>query len=355
MEKVHYQTPDGNNTSASIGRLVTWTVNNRGRKLVRGSYVILADAAFTNTTTGNAVSAENVFFDAAVGAHSFGEYFINKIGGSILNQSIDYPKLVKNLHQKKYPDELSGQSDKSMQWLFADDSLTQLVMQGNEDGIAKYYCPPYMPLNMSTEDIPYSKGGHTISWKVASPVLALYGADAANVTVEFTNIRLMYRSRPDMDPESISRPIKLTTYQMDIFNIASQTSDVATRVPGGTARAFFGHALDNSVTQDPTVNKQRQEYLNISKVIFNLNNSTNSLFVTYPLDTQTDVKYNYMKAIGGEIEYNACLDPLGVGLDFHTGIDLTDQKFGFQLVLLNPLTAGKSYDLYYYFNSEIVV
>ena len=343
-----------------------------GRSLVKNSVRILGDVRVLNggarTTAGrlfNRNAGAHVFFDAITTSFAGGPGK-GSVGGQIENLT-NYSRWVamNGVASLNELDMLNGENQCELRGVnnavMADyaNGVTPSATGGNPLVVdTDFSLKPEICINrMSGGDLPFDKSGIvTVMTSLSRNAQALFGANQdINTTYEIRNLRCSYMSVPDAKtPQAtvmnIEYPIK--------SNILTGVATLSTNVPAvcsGVSMNFIqtGHygvnVFDSNRLENPA---------QLQSVQFMMNDKTNSL-ITYKLEDQTEMLERFVDSLYNSGRNQVSLDKFrsnnawGCGLNFDGGIDLSSNRFTFQIV--SGINNTYPANVYQYFHSSVSV
>tara|TARA_R110000744_G_scaffold30823_2_gene72803 strand:- start:1920 stop:3056 length:1137 start_codon:yes stop_codon:yes gene_type:complete len=341
-----------------------------GRSLVKNSVRILGDVRVLNAgaqSTGgrlfNRNAGAHVFFDAITTSFSGGQGR-GSVGGQIENLT-NYSRWVamNGVGSLNELDMLNAENQCELR------AVTNAVMADYGSGITPtnpggtpliqdpdFSLKPEICLNrMSGGDLPFDKSGIvTVMTSLARNAQALFGANQdVNTTYELRNLRCTYMSVPDSKtPEptvmNVEYPIK--------SNILTGTATLSTNIPA----VCSGVSINFIQTQHFGVNvfdsNRLENPAQLQSVQYIMNDKTNSL-ITHKLEDQTEILENFVDSLYNSGRNQVSLDKFrsnnafGCGLSFDGGIDLSSNRFTFQIV--SGINNTYPCNVYQYFHSSV--
>ena len=344
------------------------------RSLVKNSVRILADVRIL-TDNAQTRATGGVLFNRNVGGHAFIDNITTSFAGGqgagaaggLIENLQNYPRwcamgAVASLNEY---DMLNGSNQCELR------GVNDLVMAKYANGIAPTIATgtanivdvdmsikPECALNrMSGGDLPFNKTGIvTLNINLARDMDALFGGNqTAACNYELRNLRCTYQSVPDSKtPEPTSMNIEYNVKS----NILSGTASLSANVPAicsGVSINFIqsGHSsvpvFDSYRLENPT---------QLNSVQYMVNDKTNSL-TTYTLTDRTEILERFISSMQNTGRNQVSLDKYRsnssfcCGLDFDGGIDLSQNRFTFQIV--SGVSAAFPMNVFSYFHSTVTV
>lgn len=370
----HQVTPTSEQASYTEFDQPTFLISvGSGRSLVKNSVRILGDlniyGASGVTTTGGRL------FNRNAGAHSFfdsmttsfaGGQSKGSVGGQIENLT-NYSRWVamNGVASLNEDDMLNASNQCELR------GVNNLVMAQYAGGVTPdlttgtaVYAPidfslkPEVCLNrMSGGDLPFDKTGIvTLMTTLARNAQAVFGANQdVNTTYELVNLRCTYMSVLD---EKVPQPTVMNVEYPIKSNILTGTATLSTNVPAvcsGVSINFiqtqhFGVNVFDSLRLENPAQLQSVQYI--------MNDKTNSL-ITYKITDQTEMLERFVDSLYNSGRNQVSLDKFrsnnawGCGLDFDGGVDLSANRFTFQIV--SGINNTYPVNVYQYFHSSVSV
>ena len=346
-----------------------------GRSLVKNSVRILGDvrvlATGVQTTAGrlfNRNAGAHSFFDAVTTSFAGGQSK-GSVGGQIENLT-NYSRWVAMNGEGSLSelDMLNGENQCELR------GVNNVTMSDYAEGItstaggggtdlnpavdADFSIKPEICVNrMSGGDLPFAKSGIvTVMTSLARNAQALFGAlQDVNTTYELRNLRCTYMSVPDA---KVPQPTVMQIEYPIKSNILTGTATLSTNVPAvcsGVSMNFiqtqhFGvNVFDSNRLENPA---------QLQSVQFIMNDKTNSL-VTYKIEDQTEMLERFVDSLYNSGRNQVSLDKFrsnnawGCGLSFGEGVDLSSNRFTFQIV--SGINNTYPCNIYQYFHSAVSV
>ncbi len=342
---------------------VDFSLQFPGMKMRTGS-LRLTGKLSVQKPQGTDLTTEQIQFDKYVGAHSLFQSVSTRIGGQVIDNVVEYPRLVKMVQSAtKTPSDLNNSEDLSCLRAPSVEAARQLVVgekKANGDRVElDFSVRPMIAINSVINPgetyLSYAKSGEIqVSVTMARVAEALYGL-GMDGTVHYVvdDLRLRFLAEPDDMKEQ--PPLVMMRRMSIVQSFDSSLANIQTNVPmiASSASASFirqtqqGKAIDNTLSceQPP----------NIERVTFAFNNTTNEL-ISYELRSNIEYIDRYVDSIqntGLTSAYPALVlanETFGLGLDLGGNVDLSRNKFSMQIEsAVNTSTTG-SYIAFMYFS-----
>lgn len=341
-----------------------------GRSLVKNSVRLLGDIRILNAgaqSTGgrlfNRNAGAHVFFDAITTSFAGGQAK-DSVGGQIENLT-NYSRWVamNGVASLNELDMLNGENQCELRGVnnavMADyaGGVTPTATGGNPLLVdTDFSLKPEICINrMSGGDLPFEKSGIvTVMTSLARNAQALFGAaQDINTTYELRNLRCTYMSVPDA---KVPQPTIMNIEYPIKSNILTGTATLSTNVPA----VCSGVSMNFIQTQHYGVNvfdsNRLENPAQLQSVQFIMNDKTNSL-VTYKIEDQTEMLERFIDSLYNSGRTQVSLDKFrsnnawGCGLDFDGGVDLSSNRFTFQIV--SGINNTYPANVYQYFHSSV--
>lgn len=215
---------------------------------------------------------------------------------------------------------------------------------------------PDICLNKSSESISFSKTGNIhLSFRLTTNRQFLYGADSSNYKFQLKDLQVQYNTIKSSDKGKI---VMDTTYMiknsLDSGNVNLQTS-----VPA-VCRSVSCVFHEENKLNTALYNDLATEILpDIQRVNFTFNDSNNS-YIAYTLKYLRELLINYQESWGGAGKNSYSLRQIaddglgfGIGINFKENIDMSNQKFGLQIV--SGVNAARKIAVFMFFRSMIEI
>ena len=211
---------------------------------------------------------------------------------------------------------------------------------------------------MSGGNLPYSKSGNIrLTLNLAAARSALMGAGLNNAQDDYiiTNPRLTFHSMPDsgQEPQVVCRAV----YSVK-NSIVSNFANIQAKVPSVCDSVSISFQQQAREQVAPFSNYQCEKPRGLEKIQFLFNDSTNQ-YITYAINDQTEMLAGFVDSFvdtgHNQVSISTFDDnqSFGVGLSFNGFIDLSNQKFGFQVE--SKCTNAFAYNAYMFFHSILTV
>ena len=375
QNKLYHQTePQSIQTAYTSQNQVDFLIScGTGRSLLKNSVRIVGDIAVFKAN-GDRVDG-GVQFNRNTGAHAFfsnmttsfaGGQGANPVGGQIENLQ-NYPRWVAmsavaslnefDMTNASNQCELRG--------------VNNLIMADYAEGIAPdltkgtpvildfdFSIKPECCLNrMAGNNLPFSKTGIiTLQSSLSRDMECLFGAQQlASTYYEIKNLRCLYQSMPDSLTPSptamlIEYPIK--------SNILSGTATLSTNVPAVCQGVSTNFILTNHESVQVFDSYRLENPTQLQSVSYIMNDKTNSL-VTYELTDFTEILERFISSMYNTGRNQVSLDKFRsnnsfcCGLDFDGDVDLSGNRFTFQIV--SGIGNTFPMNVFQYFHSQVTV
>lgn len=306
-------------------------------------------------------SAEKVYIDPFIGAHSFVDSIITDVqSGGIIENFQNYPRYQRMVADTTMTVDDMMNSENTCELRSPNIKVSQALLQGNvmKNGgtvaLPDFSIKPNFCLNTISAPLDYSKTGAVrITVKLARNFSALFGPGmTANTKYQLSNLRLCFNSVVGK-PSKVSMRTKLGIKQA----LTSAFANIATKVPAvcrGVSCSFQLQSNENSQNDN---NVETVVPPNIKELSFAFNDSLNE-YVTYVIKGREELLDKYIESFANtgsnmiRLSKLQALQGYGVGLQFGTVaeplfIDLSNQKFNVQITS----DISDNYNIYMYFHS----
>lgn len=323
------------------------------------------------STAGDADAV--VYYDRFVGAHSCFETIQTQIGGSLVENVMDYPRLIKmkstaQLNQSQMFNsenvcELKCSSEEQTRdYIFGE--VPQTGLNQTAGNRLKGHTPsdfsikPRICLNQGLGKLAYSKTGDIIlTVTIARKEQIFYGpGNVAAFTFNLSDLRVTFTSSPMMAGQAPQ--VQMATTVSLKQSISSNRANISMKVPAicrGVSASFQTQSKQNTLSDN---NLDLVKLPDMERIQFLFNDSTSGAPISYVLDNNVDVLTRYIESFGdtgvNSVSRRNVLDNMayGVGVDFGTLADLRNQKFSVQVEAnINAETRV----MFLYFHSFITV
>lgn len=361
----HSVEPESNRSTFGENNTVSFVVSS-DRALVRNSIRLEGTLTINATAGTRAVLNDNLSMNKRVGAHSLLDSCQTTLSGNVIeNISQDYPRFVHMIeaaqnHTDSYYNssqlcELKAPSTKvAIAYTTGDCDVTNA---GDSFSDMDFSFKPLICLNRMSGDLQLSKFNNEVrlNFNLSRAVNVLCGANQVDATsYSISNLRLTWSSADPSPPSPVQMRRVVPIKQV----ISTSNASINTRVPAvcdGVSISFLNQANEN-LNQVDTLALENP--LNIEEVQYTFNDSTNSLqqFFQDEYSEYVEGFVNSLKTAGihsanpSTISGNSVF---GLGLDFSSDVDLSNQKFG--VSIRSGISNTYKFLVYLYFHSKIVV
>ena len=359
----HSINPEANRSTYEEFNTVDFVLNT-DRNIVRNSIRIEGKLRVNSTGQQRCQYSDRICMNKRVGIHSLLESCRTEVNGSIIeNIKSDYSRFV-HMDQSatKSPDDYYHGSELcELKAPSTDASIAYCAGEADKTNVGQIFddidfsFKPYICLNRASDDLQMSRMGNMIrlSFNLARKENMLGGIGVvAGTNYAISDLRVTFTSKP---PAPVPR-IQMRSV-VDIKAILNTTNaNIQTRVPAvchGCSISFLKSSKENDRNLD-TLALERPPA--ITAVEFLFNDAVNQL-QQFEQKDYGEYLSNYLASLGSAGIHNANPNLVkgnsvfGLGLDFNAEVDLSQQKFGFQL--RSDIAANTEYIAYMFFHSLI--
>jgi len=341
--------PENNKASYGEYDTVDFVMTFEGQSLVMGTVRLEADVAVRQNSLplNNVANYEKeIMYDRQVGGHSFVESISVEMRGEILENMVEYPRMVKQYAVARNNQGDMFNSSRVCELRCPTDTMTIATLHGEEprtqltsairadpDMSIKLDCM----LNSVEELLPYSKSGPIrVSLNLARTVGCLFGNDVdANTSYSLSNLRLVFKATDAM-PDS-KDPIVVRTRQCIKASLSTPLANVQAKVPSANVEAFTASFQVQSDENTLKANNLTLEKIpQLQELQFLFNDSTNEA-ITYQVRSDAEAIEHYLDAMGFTGRNQVNRDNMnnnegyGIGYRFDHPISLMNQKLSIQI------------------------
>ena len=335
-------------------------------KMKAGSLRITGELS-VEKPTGTRVDGQRIQLDKFVGAHSLFQSVSTRIGGQVIDNVVEYPRLVKMIQSATKTPDAFNMSDDLAALRTPSDIASEKILEGDFTANAPVEGPDFSvrPLiainsvvNPGETYISYRKTGEIqISVTMARIAEALFGT-AMDGTVDYVvnDLRLRFLAEPDDGEEE--PPLVMMRRMSIVQSFDSSLATIQTNVPmiASSASASFirqtkqGQLIDNTLALEQPPN--------IDRVTFAFNNTTNEL-ISYQLRSPIEFIDRYIDSIrntGFTSAYPALVianETFGLGVDLGGNVDLSRNKFSLQIESAVDSGSTGAYVCFMYFTGAM--
>ena len=349
MSTIEYHSVDPTNNRPTYTELdvVTFDINNLGRKLRLGSLRLEGTFNATNVVSdANNGTNRDIKMDSRAGVHSFIDSIsVSTASGMIENIPHSYARsiVMADTCTLDYSDYFS--SDKVCELRSSNDALSiELLTQSKSGGDTPlaydrdFSIKPSICLNKPIQGnvMSFGKYGNIqIQLSIARALNVFYGVDVAanNPAYSISGLRLTYTTVPE---DNKNPPLLLRSMIPIKSSINSNHSNTSLAVPGVCDAVSVSFVRINSADTQADKSTQLMMPPGWESIQFIYQNSSSN-YVSYTVDSLNEVQefaiqsyqntgHNQFYGMG-----NASDDRFVCGLPFNSLIDLSAQKFNIQL------------------------
>tara|TARA_R110001606_G_scaffold159917_2_gene303842 strand:- start:626 stop:1765 length:1140 start_codon:yes stop_codon:yes gene_type:complete len=343
-----------------------------GRSLVKNSVRILGDVLVQSSGVR---ATAGIQMSRNAGAHALfnsiqtsfaGGPGSGSVGGTIENLT-NYPRWVtmNAVGSLNELDMLNGQNQCELR--ASTDGIASKYAQGIAPGLttgtvviedADFSIKPEIGLNrMSGGDLPFDKSGIvSVMCTLARNSHALFGASQdANASYTLSNLRCTYMSVPDSKtPEPSVMNIEYPISSNILTGSATLSTNVAAVCSGVSTNFVATHHSGVNVFDSNAMENPYQ----LQSIHFIMNDKTNSL-VTYKITDQTEMLERAVDSLYNSGRNQVSLNTFRnnqsfcVGLDFDGPVDLSSNRFTFQID--SGISNIYPFNIHQYFHSTVSV
>ena len=339
-----------------------------GRSLQKNSVRILADVRVLAALPATRTNAGREF-NRNCGGHSFFDSISvsSSNTGLIENINTSYPRWVAmdavasldSLDMLNASNQCELRAVNNLTMIDYANGIQQTITTGTAPEIedADFSISPLVCLNRMSDDLPFSKSGIvTMNCNLARNMDALFGsAQDINSVYELRNVRCTYRSvvTPKI-PNSCTMRVEYGIKS----NILSGTASLSANVPAvceGVTMSFIQTQHDSVPVFDSYRLEALQQLVSMQYI---MNDKTNSL-ITYELTDTTEILERAVSSMYNSGRNQVSIDKYRAnnsfisGLDFDGGIDLSQNRFTFQVV--SGVNNTNPVNVFMYFHSAVTV
>lgn len=363
----HSVEPESNRDVFQEHNSVDFIINS-DRNLVRNSIRIEGVLKCKMANGAQVAFTDRVHLNKRIGVHSIIESSQVQINGAIIeNINTDYSRFVHMIQSStKSRDEYydSGEicelkavsTDVACAIASGETTRASSAAQGDYAG-TDFSFRPMICLNRADNDVPLARLNNEVrlSFNLARDVNVLCGVgQEAGGSYEITQFRLTYRTTDPVAVPSVGMksvfPIK------QIVNTSS--ASINSRVPAicnAVSVSFLRQTKENQIVTD---NNALEQLPQLDQVQYMFNDATNQL-VQYQQEEYSEYLGGFLDSLNTagihSVSPNAIKgnSVFGLGLKFGAEVDLSNQKFGVQVV--SAASQALSYIMYLYFHSSISI
>jgi len=370
MENIRYHLVRPSNSKDTYNEFdtVTWELVSDGRALVKNSITVEAEVEIFQTGTTRKTSANNMKVSHLVGSHAFFETWTSEtLGAGQIETLQSYPRYVnmvasasldsEDLNNGKFLCELrnpveEGTAPMIEEQVSYNDNGTHAVQNTN----ASFSIKPMLCFNRMSGNYSFSsKGAIRLSCNLARAIHALYGRNVgADSSYSLKNLVLRYTSVPDENP---NERLFMESYVGIKSSINSSDATVSSRVPSKAVNAVSISFLEsNHESNDRHVDSYGLETFKLIDEIQYLFNNSQQKFITYSLTDRADMVKKGLESLNSASHSQPDGNKLSgnhgfiLGAEFGEYVDLSNQKFTFNIKSADPSIAASLRLVFLYFH-----
>jgi hypothetical protein len=367
----HVAQPTNSKTKYTANNNIIFNLTGTGRSLINNSVRLVGRVIVSGNTPTKKVlgdhftgfhclfSRMDVSSQLQGSLESLGDY--NRMCASIHKASLHYNDLFNSVYncQGMVP------MQKTMQdLLLGEYPVNQIAPAGTLTDVTptSFYLRPKICLNnMVNGELPFAKTGDIqVEVRLDIDEKVLFGNSfiGNNITVEVTDLKLLYNTFPDTGKYLKAYPMVAHSYFKT--TISSSYANFSTKANMQNCTAFYCNAIPTSQEGSPLSNSFKLYQIpNIKQLSFEWNDSQTLAQMTYDFgdDNREEILTNYIKSIknadplGSSLSANRSFlannDSWGMGLQFNQNVDLTANKL--TINLQSDISNTNPYTLYFFF------
>jgi hypothetical protein len=302
---------------------VDFLLDFAGREIVKNSIRISGNLVVTQ---GEAVvnATQDIYFDAKTGCHGLFQQYIVSSSDKVIQNFQSAPRWLAMMESAKNSAiTCGGTLDHAAALQCAKDEDTQIIMAGGKSFSVK----PYIGINNSSANLPYSKFGQIkITCLVSSITQFLFGDNVnANTAFYLTDLQLSYRTVPEVTVGPVVMEV-ITTIKQTVSSQQNQLSVICPNASSAIALSFVPLATENALTAKYTRMSQLPA---VKRVESSYNDITVGVSLQFALENPQEISLNYLMAMGwdGITSQTVDGDYYGIGFDFGDRV-LPNTKIG---------------------------
>lgn len=344
-----------------------------GESVVKNSIRITGLLKVSNGAT-NIKTTNNIYYDATCGISGvFQQIICSTQNQGVIETNSDYPRYVKSKMQAiMTPSQLASNSSNITELRCGSSTITNalLARSGKVAGFtnktsgalvdAEYTSFSMVPdicFNKSDNHIAGSKTGQLhISLRLATNYQFLFGADVST-TYAFTlkNLQLQYWTIK----QDVKGPLTMEKIIVIRNTLETPNSQFSTSVPAICRSVSCVFHEESTINTSLNNNLENQFLPGVERIQFSFNGD-NQEYISNTIKTPNEILYNYLESWGdydkSSISNNLLYvkgDGYGIGLDFKSFVDLSNQKFGLNIV--SNVSSARKYAIFMIFRGIVTL
>jgi len=339
---------------------IDFVITFENRMMMLNNLRLCGDIRVVDSSGNRITTANNVFIDHMLGAHSVIEGVKTTFQNKLVETYDGYARYYSMLQKSTMANDDTMNGSAVCELKSPDDKITRNLLTGIDGDDVGFAIKPFFCLNNAVGDgvqlLSSKKSGVVrITFKLARNNAVLYGTDNSGHKYELRNVRLKYVTVPE-DGSNQKIVMRHKTY-FD-YEVSSSFVNVASKVPALMCDGVSISFQQKSHQYDGLHNQQALERLpGVEEVQF-LFNDNQMNYVTYKLDDSREILQRYLESFGSD--YNTFRPEriagdmaYGVGIPFAEFVNLTNQKFNVQIQ--SAANVSNPYIAYLYFHGLVEV
>jgi len=347
-------------------------VTKPGESIVKNSIRITGLLKVSNGAT-NIKSTDIIYYDPTCGVSGvFQQIICSTQNQGVIETNMEYPRYVKSKMQAAMtPSQLASASSNLTELRCGSYTMTNSLLARSskvagftnkttgalvDAEYTSFSMKPDICFNKSDNHIANSKTGQlNINLRLSTNNQFLFGS-GVGTTYSYTlkNLQIQYNTIP----QDVKGPLTMEKIIVEKNKVESNNSQLSTSVPA-ICRSVSCVFHEDSTLNTSAINSLENQYLPaIERVEFSWNGDNE--YISYTLKYPNELLYNYVDSWGDYDKtglsnnlLNVEGDGFGIGLDFKSYVDLSNQKFGLNIV--SNVSSTRAYAIFMIFKGIVTI
>lgn len=305
------------------GDTVDFLLDFAGREIVKNSIRISGNLVVTQTEVP-VNATQDIYFDAKTGCHGLFQQYIVSSQDKVIQNFQSAPRWVAMMESAKNSAiTCGGTLDHAAALQCAQDDNTKVIMAGGKSFSVK----PYIGINNSSANLPYSKFGQIKITCLLSSITQFLFGDNVNENTAFylTDLQLSYRTVQEATVGPVVMEV-ITTIKQTVSSRQNQLSVICPNASSAIALSFVPLGTENALTAKYT---RMSQLPNVKRVESSYNDVTVGVALQFALENPQEIALNYLMAMAWDGVTSQTVDGeyYGIGFDFGDRV-LPNTKIG---------------------------
>lgn len=277
------------------GDTVDFLLDYAGRQIVRNSIRISGNLTVLQAEDP-VDDTQDIYFDSKVGAHGLVQQYIVSSNDRVIQNFQAAPRYIAMMESSRNSLITTGGTLVNAASLkCAKDEDTGVIMA---NGPKSFSFKPYVGVNNSSGDLPYSRfGSIKITCLLSSITQFLFGANVnENTDFYLTDLQLSYMTVPESSSGPVSMEV-ITSIKQTVSSPQNQLSVICPNASEAVVMSFVPLQTENALMQNYT---RLVELPAVSRVESSYNDITIGTSLQFALENPQEIALNYLMAMKWE-------------------------------------------------------